>query len=380
MVIKKIFQKRGREITMKMRRNVILNMFTGILIFVLILTGCGGRNAESASGSGGSDATSVAASANASPEVITCSMHSIAADGSVIVESARMFADKVKEYTNGSIIINVFPGGQLGSDEAAAEDMARGNIEFGQLMPSSLAGLDPMMDCLFLPLIANNYEEADKLFYNSEGIIQKTLVETIAKYDITVLGWFENEFRGLSNSVREVRTANDVKGLKIRVPGSAAVKTYFEELGAQPVVMPMTELYTGLQQGTVDGQDNGPLITHDNNLEESNKYYTYLKHVYLAGTFSVSNKLWSTLTPEQQDGVKKAAEEAQAWQIPASRALVDTYLQEMAASGVTITELTPEDVETFSAAADRTWEKMRSVYGDEFIDGLKAEIAVVRGS
>lgn len=340
------------------KRNIIIIF---LLVFVSLQIGC--NNANPASNEG---------------QVIKASLGSVAAETSNQIEAARMFAEKVKEYTNGTVVISVFPGGQIGSDESMIEDLSRGNLEFAFLNQGSCSGFDQMLDIHYLPFIARNYEEADKLYYG-DGLIPTILKDTLSKHGITVLGWYENEFRGLSNSVKPIKTASDLKGLKIRVPGSVAIKTFFEEAGAQPVIIAMPELYTALQQGTVDGQDNGILITHDNRLEETNKHYTYLKHVYAMSAIAVSDTIWNKFSDSQKDAILKAAQEVQEWQIKTNREQIDDYIEEMKGIGVTFTELTDEDIATFTEIAERVWEKMKPVYGEEIIEQLKEEVSKLRG-
>lgn len=347
-----------------MRRKKYFWILCVLLVLSLAFTGCGPAETE---GEGEGEVPT-----------ITASLGSVAAETSNQIEAARMFADKVNEYTDGTVTINVFPAGQIGSDESMAEDLSRGNLEFSFLNQGSCAGFDQMLDVHYLPFIARNYEEADLLYYG-DGVIPTTLKETLASHDITVLGWYENEFRGLSNSVREVRTAADLQNMKLRVPGSAAIKDFFTEAGAQAVIIAMPELYTALQQGTVDGQDNGVLITHDNKLDETNAFYTYLKHVYAMSAICVSDVTWNQFNADQQDAILRAAQEAQEWQVQATRDQIDGYMEEMVAQGVQIYELTDEDIATFVEVADRTWENMKSVYGEDLIEALKAEVAEVRG-
>ncbi len=353
-----------------------LGIVLAIAMVLAILAGCGGSSNAPASSAGASNAPASGAVAGVSG--VTYSLGSVAAETSNQIAAAKMFAEKVSEYTNGAITINVFPASQLGSDESMCEDLSRGALEFSFLNQGSCAGFDQMLDVHYLPYIARDYDEADVLYYG-DGIIPTTLKNTLKSHGITVLGWYENEFRGLSNSVREVKTAEDVKGMKLRVPGSAAIKDYFTELGVQCVTLTMGELYTALQQGTVDGQDNGVLITHDNMLDEANNYYTYTKHVYAMSAMAVSDVIWNQFSPEQQEAVLKAAAEAQEWQVKATRDQISGYLEDMASKGVQIHELTDEEIATFSAVAERTWENMRSVYGSDVIDALQKEVAAVRG-
>jgi tripartite ATP-independent transporter DctP family solute receptor len=321
---------------------------------------------------------STTSAAAPSDKSFTVSLGSVAADSSNQIAAARMFADKVKEYTGGTVIIRVFPAGQIGSDESMAEDMERGALEFSFLNQGSCAGLDPMFDIHYLPFIATSFKEADQLYYG-DGVIPTILKKTFAKHKIHVVGWYENEFRGLSNSKREVRTADDLKGLKLRVPGSAAIKGFFTEAGAQTVTITMPELYTALQQKTVDGQDNGVLITYDNKLTETNRYYTYLKHVYAMSAMAVSESFWKQLSDGQKAAIGKAASEAQSWQIKTTRDQIGEYLNRMKADKVIITELSDKDIATFLPVAERTWDSLKSRYGEDAIEKLKAEVAKVRG-
>lgn len=340
--------------------------FTSMMLTAsMLLGGCGGTSSQTSEGETGE-------------QTFTCSLGTVAAETSVQVEAARMFADKVSEYTNGTVTINVFPAGQIGSDESMAEDLERGNLEFAFLNQGSCAGLDQMFDFHYLPFIARDYEEADQLFYG-DGVVPTTLRETFEKHNITLLGWYENEYRGISNSRHEIHTVDDLQGLKIRVPGSAAIKAFFEEAGAQTVTVAMTELYTALQQGTVDGQDNGILITHDNKLEEKNQYYTYLKHVYAMSGICASTTIWDQFSEDQQNAILQAASEVQDWEIQATRDQIDEYIAEMEANGVIFTELTDEELDSFVAVADAVWEDMKEIYGAEKIDALRAEVATVRG-
>lgn len=364
-----------------MKKGFLCCVLTTILLSAMLVS-CG----KSDSASGQTDTSSSAVPAETTQEAeqaaegvsgVTYSLGSVAAESSVQIEAAKMFADRVKELTNEEITINVFPASQVGSDESMCEDLSRGVLEFAFLNQGSCAGFDQMLDCHYLPYIARDYDEADALFYGN-GIIPTTLTETLNSHGIDVIGWYENEFRGLSSN-KAVTCADDVKNLKLRVPGSAAIKDYFTKLGAQCVTLTMGELYTALQQNTCDGQDNGVLITHDNMLDEVNPYYTYTRHVYAVSVMAVSDQIWQQLSAEQQEAVLTAASEAQEWEIQATRDEIADYLEEMEANGVTVHDLTDDELQTFVDVADATWEEMRSVYGDDYIDGLKAEVAAVRG-
>lgn len=296
---------------------------------------------------------------------------------SPVDQASQEFAKLVKERTNGSLEITVFPNSQLGGDEALARDLARGSLDLAFINPGSLSGLDPLMDIHYLPYIVSNFEEADKIFYNPNGILQKTLRETMAKHRMETLGFFELEFRAVTNSKRPVEKPDDLKGLKLRVPGSAGIRDFFIAAGSQAVAMPFPELFTALQQGTVDGQDNGASITYNSRLFEAQKFMTQTNHVYAMGAIASSQRLWNRLDDKQKQIILKTAQEVADKEIKVNRALNADFLKKIAEGGVQVKQLTPESFAEFRKVADRVWTKLEPVYGKERVDALRKEVAAL---
>lgn len=297
----------------------------------------------------------------------------VAAQDSVQHQAAEMFAEEIEEVSEGEISIDVFPAGQIGSDETLGQDLSTGALDFAFVNQGSMAGMDPMLDFHYLPYIVTDYEQADEIFYG-DGIIPQVMTETLAEHNIRALGWYELEFRGVSTSDAPVPNPDDLAGKKIRVPGSAAINAFFEAAGAQTVTVPFPELYTALQQGTVDGQDNGMIITYDNRLHETNQFYTRTNHVYATGTIAASESTWSGLEPEQQEIVQTAAQNAQDWEVEQERALTEEYVQAMEDEGVEVVDLTPEQTAAYQQLGQSVWDDMADVYGEENISALREEI------
>ncbi|WP_454684140.1 TRAP transporter substrate-binding protein [Ancylobacter moscoviensis] len=301
------------------------------------------------------------------------------AQGNAADEASQIFARLVKERTNGEIDITVFPNSQIGGDEALGRDLSRGSVEFAFLNIGSLTGLDPLLDIHYLPYIATNTQEVDKIFYNPKGILQRTLGETLAKHNMVALAYFELDFRAVTNSKHPVRTVEDLKDLKVRVPGSASIRSFFEAAGSQAVTMPMPNLFVALQQGTVDGQDNGASIVFNSRLFEAQKYMTLTNHVYAMGAITVSKRFWDRLSEEQRKIVKQAAEEAAQEGIARNRAANATFIEKIKAGGVEVVTPTPEAMAEFARIGQIGWQKLEAVYGTERIAELKKEIAAARG-
>ncbi|MGH8844215.1 MAG: TRAP transporter substrate-binding protein [Advenella sp.] len=309
---------------------------------------------------------------NAAP--IKLRLAHVFAIGSPVDESSMQFAIIIKEKTNGEIEISVFPNSQLGGDEAIARDISRGSLDIAFVNPGSLSGLDPLLDIHYLPYIVADFSQADKIFYNPEGIIQRTLRETLKKHKMESLGFFELEFRALTNSKHPVETVADLKGLKVRVPGSAGIRGFFDEAGAQAVTMPFPELFTALQQGTVDGQDNGASITHNSRLFEAQKFMTELNHVYAMGAIVSSQRAWSRLDDSQKELFRATAAKVSAEEIRKNRQMNAEYMKKIEAGGVKIHKLAPQALAQFKAIGEKVWEKLTPVYGEKRIEALRAEV------
>ncbi|WP_052126136.1 TRAP transporter substrate-binding protein [Ureibacillus massiliensis] len=332
-----------------------------LTICLMILSACSGGNEGASSDSG---------------DVIKLRLGHIFPADSVKDQAAKLFAERIEEETNGAIQISVFPSTQLGGDEVMAQDISRGTLDMSFINQGSLSGLDPLLDFHYLPYIVTSYEQADKIFYG-DGVIPKLMTETLAKHNMTTLGFFENEFRGVSNSIKKIEKVEDLKGLKLRVPGSQAIKGFFEEAGSQALVMPFNELYLALQQGTVDGQDNGLLFTVDSKFQEVNKFYTQLNHVYASGSIVINTDKFNSLTKEQQEIFKSVGAEIQAWQIEENRKATEEYIQKIKDVGVEVTELTEEQIKAFQEFGLSQWDNYESTYGAELIQSLKEELAEI---
>src|SRR5699024_2862359 len=159
------------------------------------------------------------------------------------------------EKTDGRVTPKIFPSSQLGSDAQMGEGLKTGTTECA-MVNYAAAGMDPKLQLSFMPYIVTDDEGADELFYG-DGFVaddDRTILKDIG---VETIAFYETDFLGLSNNNNEVTTPADLKGLKLRVPETPVYVDMFKTWGATPAAMAFSELYTALQQGTVDGQDNG---------------------------------------------------------------------------------------------------------------------------
>lgn len=292
-------------------------------------------------------------------------------------EGALRFAELVEEKTSGAVTIDVFPDGQLGGDEALGEDLGRGALDFAFLGVGSMSGVNPLLDFHYLPYIATTYDEVDALFYG-DGIIRQTLEGELEKLDIVPLAKYEVEFRSVTNSRHAVQSVDDLTGLKLRVPGSAAIRGFFDAAAAQTVIMPFPELLAALEQRTVDGQDNGIQMTKDSGLSSSQTHITLTNHVMATGFIAGGQQLWETLDEDTRAAILEAAQEAQEFQVSMSRERAGTYVADLRAEGNEVVELTTAQMKEFQKFGLALWDGLAGVYGAERIASLKAELEALR--
>lgn len=323
-------------------------------------------------------ALSTLAASPAMAQEIKARMGHVFAANSTMDQAAQEFAKLVRERTKGKIGITVFPANQLGGEQAQARELSRGSLELALLNPGSLAGLNPLLDIHYLPFIASDFKQVDAIFYNPKGVLQTTLRETLSKQNIESLGFFELEFRAVTNSSRPVEKPADLKGLKLRVPGSAAIKGFFEEAGTQVVVMPFPELFTALQQKTVDGQDNGASITYESRLFETQKHMTLTNHVYAMGTVASSSKFWGTLSDAEKGILTDTAAEVTKKQIEKNRQLNAEFLKKIEAGGIKIVRPSAQAMAEFEKVGQAVWAKLAGTYGADRIAALRQEAAAAR--
>lgn len=286
------------------------------------------------------------------------------AETSVWFVAAREFKRIVEERTNGRYKISLFGNEQLsGGDLVKGIEMIFTGVTDLDLHSSiNMTGFEPKLTVVTMPwLFPKGYESVDEIFFNGPG--SKFFVELIEKKNVKVLGFGENGFRQLTNSVRPVRVPADMKQLKIRTPPIAMYVDLFKLFGADPTVMSFSEVFTALQQGTIDGQEN-PLDTiRAGKIHEVQKYISMWNYSYDPLVLSCSNKVWKRLSDEDKKIFMEAGKEACAAQIKASRDL-DKENLELFAKYMEIINLTPEEVAAFQEAAAPIYKAYKDKLGE----------------
>ena len=279
------------------------------------------------------------------------------------MQAMKTFGDNVAKGSEGKIKVELYPNAQLGGDRELCEGVQMGTIQMAIPSTSALAGFDKRIQVLDLPYLFTTREAA---FEAVDGELGMKLNELLAKKGFYVLGYLENGFRHVTNSKQPITKPEDLKGLKIRTMENPMHLAFFKELGANPTPMSWGELYTALQQGTVDAQENPYAMIDDGKFYEVQKYVSETGHVFSYEILIANKKFMEKLPDDLRALVIDEAQKAIATQRAAMKTEEANFKAKVIKGGLTVNELTPEQKKPFV-------EKTKVVYG-QFEGELGKEI------
>ncbi len=329
---------------------VILAMF---IMSVFLVAGCGGSSGKPAKDTAGG-------------KIVLRLGHQVVADHTVHKASV-FFADKVKEKSGGKVEIQVFPGGQLGGEKAQIEGMMAGTQDLGFLTNATLANWIPSFMAVDLPYLIKSEADADRIL---GGDVGKALFDLLPSKNIYGLAWGENGFRHFTNSRRSLISPDDLKGLKIRSMENKMFIDMFRLMGCDPTPMAFTEVYTGLQQKTVDGQENPTSIISANRFYEPQKFLSLTAHAYSPFIIYASKGSFDKLPADIQKIVKEAALEAGAYQRKIVREDNVKSILFMESKGIKVDRLTPEQLKVWADRTRPIYDKYKDIIGAEMYNKI----------
>lgn len=294
-------------------------------------------------------------------------------------KGGQIWADLVKERTQGRINIKLYPGVSLIQGDQTREFSAlrQGVIDMAVGSTINWSPQVKQLNLFSMPFLMPDYAAIDAL---TQGPVGKQIFTTLDKAGVVPLAWGENGYRELSNSKRAVRTPADLKGLKIRVVGSPLFLDTFTALGANPTQMSWADAQPAFASGAVDGQENPLSIFTAAKLHNvSQKHVTMWGYVADPLIFVVNKEIWSSWTPADQAIVRQAALDAGKQEIALARkGLVEAdqpLLKEISALGVTITHLSPAERDAFVKTTRPVYDKWKNTVGADLVKTAEASIA-----
>lgn len=288
--------------------------------------------------------------------------------GTIIDQAVQRMSENLEDETDGRIQIKVHSRGEMGGERDMLDLMQVGAIEMGVSGAAIISAIAPEFGMLDAPYLFQSSEHLDTVMDGSIGDeLKQTILE---RKGIRIINKMDRAPRHLTTGGKEVRTPEDLKGLKIRLREIPVQIQAFREMGASPVPMAFGEVYSALQTGVLDAQENPLDIIMGTSIDEVQETVTLTGHVRELQWLAVSDIWWSTISEDDQELIQAAADDAMSWgqeQIYSANA---DLLEEARASGLTIIELTPEQRAVFA----RSLVELPSFFEDVWKEGVYEQI------
>lgn len=336
-----------------------------IVMVIVAVTGCGGggdaTTAANGTAAGGSNATGNVGDIDTLNLKLTCNGTDIANDTS----TANIFKELIEERSGGKITVTVYPNDQLASGDMAKglELVCDGTVDIDIHSTSIISNLDNSLMVSTLPWTFSGYQEAEDYFFGTGGEYINSVLE---QKGLVYLGAVHNGFKAMTCSKVQIKTPDDLKGLKIRIPGGDFFSAFYTAYGASRQAMSWAEVFTALQQGTIDGHDNSLSTINSANVQEVQKYITISNHTYEAFTWSANKAKFDSYSPATQELIKSCVEEACKTKnqdiVNGEEDLKTKFAEE---NGCELYTLTEDDIAAFKAVIADLLEEYKGIYGEK---------------
>lgn len=247
---------------------------------------------------------------------------------------AEKFKELIEKYSNGNYEVKIFHSKSIGNETEILQQIQMNTIQMGVITGGPFDTFDPIVRVINYPFLFKNAEQADAIL---DGPLGKDILDDLATVGFKGLCFSENGFRNLTNNKHAIKNADEVAGLKIRVMASPLHKSIWQALGANPTPMPWP-IYSELEQGVIDGQENPLWVMEVYKFFEIQKYMTMTRHVYSPHINVASMIWWKKLTPTDQEIIQKAITEAAVYQRKENREKNGARLALLKEKGMTIEE------------------------------------------
>ena len=267
------------------------------------------------------------------------------------VQAVIRFGELLSERTQGRLSLNMFAGGQLGNERDTLEITTFGGLDFNRVNLAPLNSIEPLTKVIALPFL---FESTRHMRATLDGPIGDEVLASLERHGLIGLCFYDSGSRSFYNTRGPINEPADMRGLKLRVPGSDLYVSMVQSLGADAVPMPLDEVYQSLAQGVIDGAENNwPSFESGKHFEVA-RYYSLTNHLLAPEVFVMSKISWDKLSPSDQDTVRQAAKAS----VPYMRTLWDQQVERSRAivmkDGVEVNEVDPAP---FAKAMMGMWER-----------------------
>lgn len=281
-------------------------------------------------------------------------------------QAAAMFARIANERLKDKVEVQVFPNSQLYTDNKVLDALVTGGVEMAAPSTSKFTSWVPELQLFDLPFLFKN---SKVLYATMDGMVGSKMFKLLNRKGMLGLTIWDNGYKQIGNNVREIRKPSDAAGIKYRIMSSKVLEAQFTAVGGNPLVMPFAEVYSGLEQGVIDGQENTWSNIYSKKMHEVQKYITETNHGYLGYMVVTNDKFWEYLPADIRTELEAIMKEVTFWIRENAMAINLADKQKIIDAGTTkVTQLTDAEIAVFQDAFKPVHDQFRPVIGGDLID------------
>ncbi|OOE14479.1 C4-dicarboxylate ABC transporter [Fictibacillus arsenicus] len=302
---------------------------------------------------------------------LTIKISHVVAENTPKHQGALAMKEYIEKESDGKIKVQVYPNSQLFGDKDEYQNLVANNVQFIIPDMSKLVGNDPGFNIPAMPFLFKDDEAANAFWDGEKG---QEIFKRLEKDGVLGLSMWPNGAKHITNEKKAIKTPDDLKGLKIRTQGGQLLEAIYGDLGAGSTSIPFAELYTALQQGTVDGQENTYSNIESKKFDEVQKYMTIMGHTRVDYALLTNTKFWDELNDETRKIIEKGVEEGTTVARDSAMDLNDDALKTLKDRGqVEIHELSESEIDAFKKKLEPVYKEWAEKIGADIIKDAESK-------
>ena len=294
-----------------------------------------------------------------------------------VADGVEAMRQCMTERTDGAWTLNAFWSSSLGDDVQATQALRSGTQEMVITSTSPLVGIEPSLGVFDLPFLFANEQEADAIL---DGEFGQMISDRMLESGLVNLAYWENGFRNLTNSLRPVEGLGDFEGMRVRVMQNNIFLDTFQTLGANALPMAFGEVFTALETGTIDAQENPFVTIHTSQFYQVQDFVSATRHAYTPFMVLFSGPIFNTYSEEEQQILFDCAVIGRDVQRAASRSLSDESLAAIQDAGMAFNELDPAEMEQIREAVAAVYDRHAETIGEDVVAGIRTALDELRAN
>ena len=282
--------------------------------------------------------------------------------------SVEFFGDYLDQCSDGQLSVELFPDSQVGDDLEMMNGLRSGTLEMTFPSTSPAVSFVPELGVFDLPFLMPDVEAADRVLDSDVG---QELLDEFDGSGMKALAWAENGFRQMTNSQQPIESPDDIAGTDVRVMENEIQVTIWEALGANPTTMAFGEVFSALEQGVVDGQENPWVTNLTSNFWEVQEYGSETRHVYTPFIIMIGEEYYEGLDPAYQELIDEAAEATRDYQRTVAREMDEWAREEFEARGSEVNVLDDEQLQTMQDATADVYDQWAPELGEDLVERVQ---------